>query len=152
MVRREHDDGEDLASVGRISAMPVKPKAKTFSVPVSNRRSRKTQDKWTATDIAYEFSARVKSRYPNLLAQANPVKCAKVFGSVMKTKNIEGKTMLAAMNIFFEDERNFRDVGNGSPIWLRFLGSFPNIQAMAERAANAESGFDWESEADNVRP
>lgn len=147
MVRREYDDGDGLAPVGKIDPMPVKPKEKTFSVPASSRRHRKSQDKWNATDLGYEFAARVKDRYPNLLAQANPVKCAKVFGSVMKTKNISGTTMHAAMDIFFEDERNFRDVGSGSPIWLRFLGAFPSIQAMAERKANQESGFDWESEA-----
>lgn len=151
MVRKEYDDGEDLGGVGKIESVPKTLREKTYSVPVSSRRHRKSNDKWNATDLGYEFSSRVKTRYPNLVAQANPVKCAKVFGTVMKTKNIDGKTMFAAMDIFFEDERNFRDVGNGSPIWLRFLGAFPNIQSMAERKAKGEEGFDWESEASNVR-
>ena len=149
-MRKDYDDGEDILGVGRIEPKkPVAKKTKTYSVPASSRRSKKEPAKWSAMDLGGEFSSRVSQRFPSYLGQANPVLCAKVFGNLMKTKGIPPTEILAAMDLFFDDDRNFNDIGSGVPLWLKFLRSFPYIQEQAKRAAG-NSEFDWEEEANSV--
>jgi hypothetical protein len=149
-VRKDYDDGEDILGVGKIEQKkPVAKKTKTYSVPVSSRRGKKEPAKWSPMDLGGEFSSRVSQRFPTYLGQANAVVCAKVFGRLMKTKGIPPTEILAAMDLFFDDDRNFNDIGAGIPLWLKFIRSFPYIQEQAKRTVENDT-FDWEEEANSV--
>lgn len=120
-----------------------------FDMNLSPKRYLKPVEEWSARDLGAEFSYRVRQKFPELIAQANVVKCSKVFGSIMTSRGISPQEFSAAMELFFEDERNFRDLGKGQPVWAKFLSSFPYIQAQARRNSGIDK-FDWEAEARDV--
>lgn len=150
-MRNTRDDGDEILGIGRIESdkPKEKPKSKTYRVSAVPRRFSKAHQDWSAVDLGSEFSSRVGQMYPTHLAQANPVTCTKVFGRLMKEKGIGPEEMLAAMDLFFADPRNFQGVGEGVPLWIKFLRAFPYIQAQAKRSVAGDS-FDWEKEAGNA--
>jgi hypothetical protein len=145
----KYDDEEDFGAVGKIGVPEKKVRAKTYTVGVVPKRRNKPVEKWTGYDLGMEFASKIKEMFPDLVAQANPVTCVKIFSKTMDDRGISPQEFSAAMDLFFDDERNFRDLGKGQPVWAKFLSSFPYIQAQARRNSGIDK-FDWEAESRDV--
>lgn len=139
----ERTSDGDEGEVGRLpSSDKIRAKYGKVTVPArTDRRAEKAVSQYTVPDLISEFTDRVK-KVTDRTSQVNRGALAGRLGAWRKD-GITQQTIISGMDMFFEDPRNLRDLGEGKPLWIRFVVFFPDRQAEAARRAGQEkSGLD----------
>lgn len=121
-MRRDYDDGEDLAGVGSTEPDEVQPQIKKND---PKTRGRRPNSEWTPGDVAAEFSFLVGKKYPWLPGTVNVYKLSRVLAKYRKDYQTSALIELELLRLFMANDRNFKDVGSEAPyLYKKFLASF----------------------------
>lgn len=120
---------------------PVTKKHANGGVTVSAlpKRFEKPHSQWNAGDLSAEFSWRVAQIDRGLMAQSPAAQLRPVLGRYLKEDRLKPEEIYHAIEVFFEDPRNLANLGEGAPLYKRFLASFQTNQAEARRRAGMTS-------------
>lgn len=136
-VRRDPDAslGDDIDVADPFATSPV-PRRKEHTVrpgSPTDRRHEKAHAAWTAWDLTAEFNARAfQAGAGEVPHQTNSRYLGGAFGSLI-AQGSSPEALYECIEMFFVDPRNTRVMGEGYPLWRKFLASVTNSYARAQR-------------------
>jgi DNA-binding MarR family transcriptional regulator len=125
-TRGEDTSGDDnIGGFGLFEEEVAKPKGRPVSKKDPNTRLWRSEEEWTPTDVAYEFTRMLAKKNPMTPGLVNANKLAGALRGYRAKGYTTAVIELALVRQFFEDPYNYRDaLENSGAIIGRFLNTF----------------------------